>query len=67
MPEQLEHAPHKTRHKHQAEEIINPEPNHHGTGMAMRGRWVPSIGDLKWGGHQQTESLEQRAPMAAFT
>jgi len=26
---------------------------------------APSIGDLKWGGHQQTESLEQRAPMAA--
>jgi hypothetical protein len=34
--------------------------------VAMCGRRVPSIGDLKRGGHQQTESLEQRAPMAAL-
>jgi len=34
-------------------------------GGAMCGRCEPSIGDLKWGGHQHTESLEQRAPMAA--
>lgn len=41
-------------------------PRERQAAVAMCGRRVPSIGDLKRGGHQQTESLEQRAPMAAL-